>query len=948
MKKVLSLIAVLCMALVCFVGCDLLSQFTPETPCEHDWVDATCSTPKTCSVCGETEGEANGHTEETVAGTPATCTEAGKTDGKKCSVCGETIVEQTAIAALGHTEETVAGTSATCTEAGMTEGKKCTVCGETTVEQTAIDALGHAPEADDGDVTTPVKCVNEGCDEILVAAKEAISLTIPAFENGAVVADKMNYAIGDTVKLAINPEWGYAQKLYVDGEALILDWNNNVYSFVAEKDSYEISGSFELSLDVAPKDPTRWETGNHAHGIMTTYYPANGDSWWMYINGNYSSITIKAKNYLPVEESMDGNGQDGYQQLLSMVINEKLYAFRIYNDKGTYAVSCTAVSGSVTGWGNWHAIDADAAAAMNGDGVDFKLERVGNSLVVSVNEKVYITYAMDGVTVNDQVASVGMQNNRNSGKYVDIPFALTVPAPVDPETPVDPQPPVEEGDVKITISELANGTVTSDKASYNVGDTVTLTVTPAQDYAQKLYINGEALLVDTNSKYSFVVEEGKTYEITGEFVYVKGDWFWTADYGMLNQAHGYIHAPAVSEKNGELVPTKDKCTGGKVLLTDPSGGTKADYGVTLKMAFSNGESTAIRLVAKDSNGNYFIQAMGGILGPQWKWYYDLSEAENAAIRNGEGVWFGLALEGNTLKVTVNGVVRNRADITPTLAEGVTIEQFKVQTFNFGYAVDLKCEFHKIDTKSPVTIDKFENGWVTADKASYNVGDTVTLTVTPAQDYAQKLYINGEALLVDTNSKYSFVVEEGKTYEITGEFVYVKGDWFWTADYGMLNQAHGYIHAPAVSEKNGELVPTKDKCTGGKVLLTDPSGGTKADYGVTLKMAFSNGESTAIRLVAKDSNGNYFIQAMGGILGPQWKWYYDLSEAENAAIRNGEGVWFGLALEGNTLKVTVNGVVRNRADITPTLAEGVTIEQFKVQTYNFSYAVDLKCEFYMYE
>ena len=28
----------------------------------HRWVDATCTLPKTCSVCGETEGEANGHT----------------------------------------------------------------------------------------------------------------------------------------------------------------------------------------------------------------------------------------------------------------------------------------------------------------------------------------------------------------------------------------------------------------------------------------------------------------------------------------------------------------------------------------------------------------------------------------------------------------------------------------------------------------------------------------------------------------------------------------------------------------------------------------------------------------------------------------------------------------------------------------------------------------------
>lgn len=32
-----------------------------EKECEHQWINANCTTPKTCSVCGETEGEAFGH-----------------------------------------------------------------------------------------------------------------------------------------------------------------------------------------------------------------------------------------------------------------------------------------------------------------------------------------------------------------------------------------------------------------------------------------------------------------------------------------------------------------------------------------------------------------------------------------------------------------------------------------------------------------------------------------------------------------------------------------------------------------------------------------------------------------------------------------------------------------------------------------------------------------------
>lgn len=72
----------------------------------HQWEEATCTEPKTCSVCGKTEGEALGHKWK-----KATCEEP-----KICSVCGETEGE-----ALGHKWK-----PATCTEP-----KTCSVCKKT-------------------------------------------------------------------------------------------------------------------------------------------------------------------------------------------------------------------------------------------------------------------------------------------------------------------------------------------------------------------------------------------------------------------------------------------------------------------------------------------------------------------------------------------------------------------------------------------------------------------------------------------------------------------------------------------------------------------------------------------------------------------------------------------------------------------------------------------------
>ncbi len=40
--------------------CDICGE-TEGDPLDHDWLDATCTTPKTCDICGETEGDALGH-----------------------------------------------------------------------------------------------------------------------------------------------------------------------------------------------------------------------------------------------------------------------------------------------------------------------------------------------------------------------------------------------------------------------------------------------------------------------------------------------------------------------------------------------------------------------------------------------------------------------------------------------------------------------------------------------------------------------------------------------------------------------------------------------------------------------------------------------------------------------------------------------------------------------
>jgi len=71
-----SIVLLIALAMVCCVvltGCQ----------CKHEWADATCTAPKTCSKCSETEGEPLGHTwTEASCAAPKTCTTCAAVEGE--------------------------------------------------------------------------------------------------------------------------------------------------------------------------------------------------------------------------------------------------------------------------------------------------------------------------------------------------------------------------------------------------------------------------------------------------------------------------------------------------------------------------------------------------------------------------------------------------------------------------------------------------------------------------------------------------------------------------------------------------------------------------------------------------------------------------------------------------------------------------------------------------
>lgn len=81
----------------------------------HEWVEASCAAPKTCSKCGKTEGEPLEHQwKEATCTAPRTCTDCGETYGVK----------------LSHKFSKEEMQNPNYVEATATFVKTCTTCGE--------------------------------------------------------------------------------------------------------------------------------------------------------------------------------------------------------------------------------------------------------------------------------------------------------------------------------------------------------------------------------------------------------------------------------------------------------------------------------------------------------------------------------------------------------------------------------------------------------------------------------------------------------------------------------------------------------------------------------------------------------------------------------------------------------------------------------------------------
>lgn len=302
---------------------------------------------------------------------------------------------------------------------------------------------------------------------------------------------------------------------------------------------------------------------------------------------------------------------------------------------------------------------------------------------------------------------------------------------------------VEANTHDVTIHSSENGTVVADKTTAIVGDKVTFTITPNDDFELDTFkVNGEAKEVTKNTYEATMVKEGLTVDAT--FKAIK-------------------HAVTINKNAGGTV-TADKLeavTGEDVTLT-----VTPDTGYHLSALYVNGNAVSVGesgtvvvkmvkkglivsgIFAKMSAPITVIDTKGGTL------YAD--PASSAQI--GEAVFITIEPdEGYTIeKLLVNG------------------EEVEVQEDSQGYFAEVDMVEGGLtitatwkELAKAITIAPCTNGTVTANKEKAAIGESVTFTISPAEGYhLESFKVNGAEVEVTGNSYVTKMTEAGLSIEAT--------------------------------------------------------------------------------------------------------------------------------------------------------------------------------------
>ena len=268
----------------------LHTQFV-YTAHEHTGGTATCTEAAKCTICGQSYGEALGHTEVVDEAVAPTCTETGLTQGRHCSVCDEVLVAQETVAALGHVDTDPAD-------------NLCDRCEEQMVTYTAsfVDPAGEIEDMTGGAITLPTAAPVDG---YTFVGWSTVELTETNVAPTVYLANSEYGLLEDTTFYAVysytEGENGWMETAIADitsTNVVVITMTTSAGTVYALTNDNGTSSSptavvvtvenGKLSDEVA--DNIKWNVAND--GGSLTIYPNGTTSTWLYCTDSNTSVRV--------------------------------------------------------------------------------------------------------------------------------------------------------------------------------------------------------------------------------------------------------------------------------------------------------------------------------------------------------------------------------------------------------------------------------------------------------------------------------------------------------------------------------------------------------------------------------------------------------------------------------------------------------------------------------
>ena len=445
-------------------------------------------------------------------------------------------------------------------------------------------------------------------------------------------------------------------------------------------------------------------------------------------------------------------------------------------ETGTVVIDTKIVNGTVT---------ADKTSGNVGDTIN---------LTITPNSG----YEVDTVKANNVALTV--ENNKASFTLVEGENLVTATFKTVGEQEKTGTVVIDEG--------IVNGKVTADKTGGVVGEIVNLTITPDSGFKLETLKANNLDLVVENNKASFALIEGENL-VTATFVVdqveppvQKVDTFYFSDLngwnGWGSEARVYLFnedGPVGTAWPGvEMTQFNYGAVGEGINLYKVE---DLNYTGATHIIFSTGyiDSNTETYSAQHQTIDIDLTAKGE------NNYYQLTEEITTESGNrGQGTWLDFVtyeesiigtvvlpsdLENGTVSASkLSGYRNDQVELTVTPDENYELDYLRVDNVdlvvtdnqaaftlkegNNVVTVSFKEILPPVETGSVVIDEEIANGVVSADKLTGNVGDIVTLTVTPNEGYElESLKANNEVLAV-TDNQATFTLVKGENF-VTATF-----------------------------------------------------------------------------------------------------------------------------------------------------------------------------------